>query len=136
MPFDHRPGMKQGDGSVQPGLIFCTLVLASLVLIGCAGPRPSAPTAPAIGSMERLRDAWVNRNGNIGSNVTIRVRRYRVETSTASLDFFLNENDLRNPCEGTAEYRLPIERLISSHIMSETCLRDQAVWELVIDTSK
>ena len=134
MPFDYQALTDKGDGLVQRAVIIGPLVLASLFLIGCAGPR--AQTTPVVGSIEQLRDAWVNRNGNIGSNVTVRVQRYKVDTATASLSFYLNENDLRNPCAGLAEYRLPIERLVSSNITPDTCPRDQAVWELVIDTSK
>jgi hypothetical protein len=115
-------------------IIVCMSLLAALLPLGCAGPH--APASRTAGSIAQLRDAWVNRNGNIGSNVTVRVWRYSVDTSTASFSFDLNENDLRNPCGASDHYRLPIERLISSNITPDTCLRDQAVWELVIDTSK
>ncbi len=78
----------------------------------------------------------MNRNGTIGSNVMVRVWHYKVDTTTASFSFDLNENDLRNPCGAVDHYRLPIERMISSNITPKTCPRDVAVWELVIDTSK
>jgi len=115
-------------------ILVCISLLAALLPIGCAGP--TAPASRPAGTIERLRDAWVNRNGTIGSNVTVRVWHYKVDTAPASFSFDLNENDFRKPCGAVDSYRLPIERLISSNITPEACPRDQAVWELVIDTSK
>ena len=115
-------------------ILVCMSLLAMLLPIGCAGP--GAPASRPVGTIERLRDAWVNRNGTIGSNVTVRVWHYKVDTATASFSFDLNENDFRNPCGALDHYRLPIERLSASNITPEACPRDQAVWELLIDTSK
>ncbi len=134
MRFDSHSEMDKKDAFVRPAVIVYTAVLASLFLTGCAGP--GTQTSRTAGGIEQLRDTWVNRNGTVGSNVTIRVWRYNVDASAATLSFCLNENDLRNPCGGSAEYRLPIERLISSNITPDACPRDQAVWELVIDTTK
>ena len=111
----------------------CLLLLAALGPVGCLR---IVPVAKSQGSIEQLRAVWINRNGNIGSNVTVRVWHYKVETDPASFSFELNENDLRSPCGSLAHYRLPIERLVSSTITTESCPQNQAVWELVIDTSK
>jgi hypothetical protein len=115
-------------------MMVCLSLLAALLPLGCAGPDTRTPSA--VGSIDQLRDAWVNRNGTIGTNVTIRVWRYSVDAATASFSFDLNENDLRNPCDAADHYRLAIERLISSSITPVICPSDRPVWELVIDTSK
>lgn len=112
--------------------IFLASLLIALIPLACSTPDVSRK--PELGSIEQLRETWINRNGTIGSNVTIRVRQYRAETGTGSIRFCLNEEDLRNPCRGSAEYRLPIQRLTSSTITSNACAEDE-VWELVIDTA-
>jgi len=112
----------------------CGSILAILILVGCAAPR--AGTSPTRASTEQLRDMYLNRNGTVGSNITVRVWRYKIETATAAFSFCLNNNDLMNPCGASDEYRLPIERLISSTITSNFCPQGSVIWELVIDASR